>query len=343
MTLRGKDDSIPREMSQGTRRRVWSLLLPALALGLVAAPAASQNRTVAEGRVVAVDLRRGSVTLEHEAIPGIGPAATTEFPAEPPELVRAVRVGDAVHFTVQPAEGSHGLLTVSALDPDREPAGAAPRGVGGTWSERLLVGGLSALLVAVSALAYAGWHFARRLRAELRQTGRAQEALHTDVLAVTRATMEIAEALREKYLRDLHRRFEAAQAARAAMRTNGRAGDESPSKPGLLVVVSREGPTLAATDELVRVFQERLGGADVVPIVRDRRVGERRRARASVDVERRHVERRGPVPGTWLSLGFILSPVRARPSRGGAPTAPPRAPDPAAQLARGSPSAPTSG
>jgi len=330
-----------RAMTPGTRRRIWSILLPALALGLIAAPGAPQSRTGAEGRVVAVDLRRGSVTLEHGAIPGIGPAATTEFPAEPPDLVRAVRVGDAVHFTVQPAEGSHGLLIVSALDPDREPTGAAPRGAGSAWSEWWLVGGLAALLVSVAAVAYAGWHFARRLREELRRTGRAQEALHTDVLTVTRALTEIAEAIREKYLRDLHRRFEAAQVARAAMRTNGRAGDEPLIKPGLLVVVSREGPSPASTVELVRALQERLGGADAVPIVRDRRVGERRRARASVDVERRHVERRGPVPGTWPSLGFVLAPVRARPARAGAPA--PVVPDPAASPARGSAGAPTSG
>jgi hypothetical protein len=216
------------------------------------------------------------ITLEHGVIPGVGPAGTTDFQAEPPELVR-----------------------------------------GGSWVGRSLVGALAVLLAGVAALAYAGWHFARRLRAELRHAGRAQEALHTDVLAVTRALGEIAEALREKYLRDLRRRFEAVQSARATTpKSNGRHREEpAAANPGHLVVMSPESPTLAQTDELVRAFQEGLGGPEVVPIIRDRRIADRRRTRASVDVERRHVERRGPAPGTWATLGLILVKSRGRLSR----------------------------
>ena len=118
-------------------------------------------------------------------------------------------------------------------------------------------------------------------------------------------------------LRDLRRRFDAVQSARATTpKSNGRHREEpAAANPGHLVVMSPESPTLVQTDELVRAFQEGLGGPEVVPIIRDRRIADHRRMRASVDVERRHVERRGPAPGTWATLGLILVKSRGRLSR----------------------------
>ena len=306
-------------MSREPRAAVLLVLAGTLVVCLVTFVASGQTptRIAGDGRVVASDLRRGVITLEHGVIPGVDPAGTTEFQAEPPELVRGVSIDDVVHFTLQATEGSHGLLTLVALAPRRDALGPAFPRLGGSGVGPSLVGALAVLLAGVAALGYAGWHFARRLRAELRHAGRAQEALHKDVLAVSRALGEIAEALREKYLRDLRRRFDAVQSARATTpKPNGRHREEpAAANPGHLVVMSPESPTLVQTDELVRAFQEGLGGPEVVPIIRDRRIADRRRTRASVDVERRHVERRGPAPGTWATLGLILVKSRGRLSR----------------------------
>ncbi|PYM57788.1 MAG: hypothetical protein DMD79_19800 [Candidatus Rokuibacteriota bacterium] len=294
-----KNDSMPRGMSREPRAAVLLVLAGTLVVCLVTFVASGQTPTpmAGDGRVVASDLRRGVIALEHGVIPGVGPAGTTEFQAEPPELVRGVSVDDVVHFTLQATEGSHGLLTLVALAPRRDALGPAFPRLGGSWVGPSLVGALAVLLAGVAALGYAGWHFARRLRAELRHAGRAQEALHKDVLAVTRALGEIAEALREKYLRDLRRRFDAVQSARATTpKSNGRHREEpAAANPGHLVVMSPESPTLVQTDELVRAFQEGLGGPEVVPIIRD--------------------ERRGPAPGTWATLGLILVKSRGRLSR----------------------------
>ena len=55
---------------------------------------------------------------------------------------------------------------------------------------------------------------------------------------------------------------------------------------------------------------------DVVEVIWDRRVGERRTARETAPDDRRFRERRGPLPATWTIFGFVIA-VRHGESRAG--------------------------
>jgi Cu/Ag efflux protein CusF len=51
-----------------------------------------------EGRVVAVDAKKSTVTLDHEAIPGLMPAMRMRFPVADGAQLRGLEKGDAVQF-----------------------------------------------------------------------------------------------------------------------------------------------------------------------------------------------------------------------------------------------------
>ena len=54
----------------------------------------------AQGQVKAIDMKNGKVTIHHGPIPSLGwPAMTMTFPANP-ELLKAVKVGQNVKFTL---------------------------------------------------------------------------------------------------------------------------------------------------------------------------------------------------------------------------------------------------
>jgi len=56
------------------------------------------------GMVKAIDTAKGTITLQHEAIASIGwPAMTMPFKVASPELLKQVKVGDKVQFTLHPA------------------------------------------------------------------------------------------------------------------------------------------------------------------------------------------------------------------------------------------------
>ena len=56
------------------------------------------------GVVKAIDATKGTLTLQHEAIASIGwPAMTMPFKVASPELLKHVKVGDKVQFTLHPA------------------------------------------------------------------------------------------------------------------------------------------------------------------------------------------------------------------------------------------------
>jgi Cu/Ag efflux protein CusF len=80
------------------RRR--TLLVGAI-LVAVFVDAQAQTRFEGEGRIVAVDEAKGPVTLDHGPVAGLMPAVRMEFPVDPAELLRGVRVGDVVRFTLQ--------------------------------------------------------------------------------------------------------------------------------------------------------------------------------------------------------------------------------------------------
>jgi Cu(I)/Ag(I) efflux system protein CusF len=66
------------------------------------------------GVVEAVNTAKGTVTIKHQAIASIHwPAMTMTFKADPPSLLRTVKVGEKVNFTLHPAD-IHSTVTAIA-------------------------------------------------------------------------------------------------------------------------------------------------------------------------------------------------------------------------------------
>ncbi|HEX5352700.1 MAG TPA: copper-binding protein [Rhodanobacteraceae bacterium] len=69
------------------------------------------------GVIEAIDTVKGTVTIKHQAIASIGwPAMTMTFKADPPSLLKNVKVGEKVSFTLHP-DGMKS--TVTAIEPAR--------------------------------------------------------------------------------------------------------------------------------------------------------------------------------------------------------------------------------
>jgi len=69
------------------------------------------------GVVKAIDASKGTITLQHEAIAAIGwPAMTMPFKVASPELLKHVKVGDKVKFTLHPA-GMDSTVTSMTVQP----------------------------------------------------------------------------------------------------------------------------------------------------------------------------------------------------------------------------------
>ena len=67
------------------------------------------------GVVEAIDTAKGTVTIKHQAIASIHwPAMTMTFKADPPNLLKDVKVGEKVNFTLHPAGANS---TVTAITP----------------------------------------------------------------------------------------------------------------------------------------------------------------------------------------------------------------------------------
>lgn len=66
------------------------------------------------GVIEAIDSAKGTVTIKHQAIASIHwPAMTMTFKADPPNLLKGVKVGEKVNFTMHPA-GMHSTVTAIA-------------------------------------------------------------------------------------------------------------------------------------------------------------------------------------------------------------------------------------
>lgn len=277
----------------------WRIAL-VLGLGLaVGGPAGAVTTFEAQGRVTAVDPTRNTVTLEHEGVPGLLPAARTEFTVASAGVLRGVRAGDHVRFTLAAADESHGLLTVATLAPDAAGSGG---GLALTMSTVAAILALLALAAAVGG-GVVLWrtlqvlhrrvvaldHEAGMLRGLVTDT---QDGVHQ----IARALEEAAITLRVGYVRDLHRRLGTAS-------TSGVSGARAPGEPaGALVVVQR------GQGELYRAVESGAVGPGCT-VIWDRRRGERRAGgRHAVGHERRRAERRAAPPETWTRLGFHLVP-----------------------------------
>lgn len=77
------------------------------------APAAKTGKGA--GIVTAIDVKAGTITIKHAAIPAVGwPAMTMTFKATPPTLLRGVRAGQTVGFYMR-TKGMNAEVT--ALQP----------------------------------------------------------------------------------------------------------------------------------------------------------------------------------------------------------------------------------
>ena len=169
-------------------------------------PAGAVTTFEAQGRVTAVDPMRNAVTLEHGAIPGLLPAARSEFTVASGGVLQGVRTGDRVRFTLAAADESHGLLTVASLAPDAA-------GSGGGFDRTVAIVAAVLALLALAAAAGGGvvlWRtlqvLHRRVVALDNEAGMLR-GLVTDtqdgVHQIARALEEAAMTLRVGYVRDL--------------------------------------------------------------------------------------------------------------------------------------------
>ena len=264
----------------------------------------AQTRFEGEGRVVAVDEIRGAVTLDHGPIPGLIPATRTQFPVQHVELLRKAQPGDLVRFSLVTAEESHGVLTVSSLEPQvrENPGGLSGVGLDGIplW---VLPSLWALLLTLIGGVAYALWRALREIRVGVLRAAVAQEGLRRDLRVVGDALGEITETVWKRHLESLGRLIRALHAVRSG---NGGKGEITGSREFGLYVVGR-GKT-----DLFRTLQEHLEEPGLARVIWDRRIRERRTFRQTAGPESRREERRGPPSSTWPTLGFVLVPQEKR-------------------------------
>jgi len=68
------------------------------------------------GVVKAIDTNKNTITLQHDAIASLGwPAMTMAFKVASPDLLKAAKVGDQVHFTLRPAGMDSTLTSIQPM------------------------------------------------------------------------------------------------------------------------------------------------------------------------------------------------------------------------------------
>ncbi|HET7664415.1 MAG TPA: copper-binding protein [Rhodanobacteraceae bacterium] len=71
----------------------------------------------ATGVIQAIDAAKGMVTIKHQAIASIHwPAMTMTFKADPPGLLKSVKVGEKVDFTLHPDGMNSTVTAISRAD-----------------------------------------------------------------------------------------------------------------------------------------------------------------------------------------------------------------------------------
>jgi Cu/Ag efflux protein CusF len=63
-----------------------------------------------KGKVVAVDLEKKEVTLDHEEIPGHMTAMKMPFPVENANLLEGIKAGDQVHGKLKNKDGKNTII-----------------------------------------------------------------------------------------------------------------------------------------------------------------------------------------------------------------------------------------
>lgn len=68
------------------------------------------------GVIEAVDTAKGTVTIKHQAIASIHwPAMTMTFKADPPSLLKGVKIGEKVDFTLHPAGMNSAVTAITPV------------------------------------------------------------------------------------------------------------------------------------------------------------------------------------------------------------------------------------
>jgi Cu/Ag efflux protein CusF len=281
----------------------------ALTLGTgTAAPAGSGFE--GQGRVTGVDPARNTVTLEHGGIPGLFPAARSEFPVAEVSLIQRVRPGDRVRFTLAAPEETHGLLTIASFAPEQADGAGWPAWLVPVVTAALLLLTLGAIVAVGVLLRRTAQSLHRRVN-ELDHELGALQGLVADaqdgVRQMARALEDTAVTLRVGYLRDLRQRMTGALAGSAA----GSASGGSSGDPGNTLVVVQRG-----RGELYQAVESGAVGRGC-NVIWDRRRTERRiGAHRPITFERRRAERRAVPAETWARLGFQLVPGGTADGRG---------------------------
>ena len=79
------------------------------------APPANLNATMSEGVVRKIDISNARITLKHGPLANLNmPPMTMVFRAQPPELLKGLKAGDAVKFHVEQINGAY---VVTAIQP----------------------------------------------------------------------------------------------------------------------------------------------------------------------------------------------------------------------------------
>ncbi|HET9596703.1 MAG TPA: copper-binding protein [Anaeromyxobacteraceae bacterium] len=89
----------------------------ALALfALAAAPAEVEGPVFeATGKVLSVDEKNATVTVDHDAIPGFMPAMRMRFTVDHPEQLKRVKAGDLIRFTLGARGEEMVVLTIRPM------------------------------------------------------------------------------------------------------------------------------------------------------------------------------------------------------------------------------------
>src|SRR5262249_52823879 len=190
-----------------------------------------------QGRIIAIDPGRGTVTIDHSGIAGLLFPTQSEFPVQNAGLIQNVQPGDRVRFTLGTADDSHGLLTVTSLTAE----GVARAG----WLDRAVSVGAALTLLTLAAVATAAVLLWRQLQLlQRRVVALDHEAgmlrgLVTDtqdgVRQIAHALEEAATALRVGYIQELRRRLVPGSSPAATEKV----GDKATGETVGLVVIQR--------------------------------------------------------------------------------------------------------
>jgi protein SCO1/2 len=108
----------PLWRSKTLRRLSFACFLPVVLLGALASCRHAQESQHVIGHGIVVSVAEKTIRIEHEEIPGLNPAATTDFEVQDTRLLRGLQPEDEVEFTL---EHHADRWRITALSPVENP------------------------------------------------------------------------------------------------------------------------------------------------------------------------------------------------------------------------------